>query len=115
MVVATFGPIEAPPGDHGGKIAGAEEYCVTPSMMAALKRFAQEKGLTARETQVLLMICQGNKDLLIAKRLKISRATVRFHIKNIHAKSKTSDKLEIVLSAWRECTNRCAQCEKEVS
>ncbi len=115
MVVVTSGPVEASPGDHGGQSAGTDEYRVTPAMMAALKRFAQEKGLTARETQVLLMICQGNKDLLIAKRLKISRATVRFHIKNIHAKSKTSDKLEIVLSAWRECTNRCAQCEKSAS
>lgn len=112
MVIATYGPVEASPGDHGGQSAGTDEYRLTPSMMAAMKRFAQEKGLTARETQVLLMICQGNKDLLIAKRLRISRATVRFHIKNIHAKSKMSDKLEIVLSAWRECTNRCAQCER---
>lgn len=82
-------------------------------MMTALMRFAEAKGLTTRETQVLLLICQGNKDLLIGKRLKISRATVRFHIKNIHTKSKTSDKLEIVLSAWRECTNLCERCEQK--
>lgn len=60
--------------------------------------------LTDREVQVVALICKGMKNGSIAEMLGLAMPTVRFHLRNVHKKLKTSDKVDIVLHAWRAAT-----------
>lgn len=57
--------------------------------------------LTARERQVVTLSGEGLKSLQIAERLFISEATVRHHLTSIFAKLGVSDRLELVIYAYR--------------
>jgi len=57
--------------------------------------------LTARETQILTALAQGDSTLEIAERLGISRLTVQSHVKSILAKLGVHSKVEAVTLAWR--------------
>ena len=52
--------------------------------------------LTAREQEVLELISQGLSNKLIARRLKISEHTVKFHISSIYTKLGASSRTEAV-------------------
>jgi DNA-binding NarL/FixJ family response regulator len=60
-----------------------------------------EDELTARELDVLRLIRDGSKNKEIAARLKISEATVNFHIKNIVSKLQANDRTHAVMIAIR--------------
>ncbi|MBL7911669.1 MAG: response regulator transcription factor [Bacteroidia bacterium] len=45
------------------------------------------KVLTARETQILKLICQEKTNLEIAKKLKISEYGVDYHRRNLYKKT----------------------------
>ncbi len=51
-----------------------------------ISRLASEHGLTARETEILDLLCRGRGKAHIAETLSISENTVRHHSKNIYAK-----------------------------
>lgn len=57
--------------------------------------------LTAREHQVLALVCEGLKNKQIAERLFISDTTVRHHLTSIFSKLDLSDRLELVIYAYR--------------
>ena len=57
--------------------------------------------LTAREREVVALIGEGLKNQQIARRLFISETTVRHHLTSIFAKLGLSDRLELVIYAYR--------------
>lgn len=57
--------------------------------------------LTAREREVVALIGEGLKNQQIAKRLFIGETTVRHHLTSIFAKLGVSDRLELVIYAYR--------------
>jgi len=59
-------------------------------------------ALTAREREVLILICQGMKNKVIADKLFISETTVRHHLTSIFEKLKVTSRLELVVHAFKE-------------
>ncbi len=56
--------------------------------------------LTDREREVLTLCCSGLKNQTIAATLGISPSAVRRHLRNLHKKTDTSDKSELILNLW---------------
>jgi DNA-binding NarL/FixJ family response regulator len=59
-------------------------------------------SLTDREREVLTLISEGLKNKEIADRLFISEWTVRHHITSIFSKLEVSDRVELILYAYRQ-------------
>ncbi|MFJ8358464.1 response regulator [Streptomyces sp. NPDC093984] len=57
-------------------------------------------GLTARETEVLVLIAEGLSNQEIARRLHVSTATVKTHINNLFAKTGLKDRARAVSYAY---------------
>ncbi|MGW3950610.1 response regulator [Streptomyces sp. NPDC004752] len=57
-------------------------------------------GLTARETEVLVLIAEGLSNQEIARRLQVSTATVKTHINNLFAKTGVKDRAQAVRYAY---------------
>ncbi|KOV99837.1 LuxR family transcriptional regulator [Streptomyces sp. NRRL B-1140] len=57
-------------------------------------------GLTARETEVLLLIAEGLSNPEIARRLHVSTATVKTHINNLFTKTGLKDRAQAVRYAF---------------
>jgi len=73
----------------------------------ALKMEAEESEkakiatLTAREREVLELVCEGMKPRQIGDRLFISDITIRHHLSSIYRKLDVSDRLELIIYAYR--------------
>ena len=67
--------------------AGIEQGC---------HRIAARAGLTAREEEVMVLLCQGRSKSYIAESLFISENTVRSHSKNIYRKLGVHSKQELL-------------------
>ncbi|OIJ96970.1 DNA-binding response regulator [Streptomyces sp. MUSC 14] len=61
---------------------------------------AAPDGLTARETEVLVLIADGLSNQEIARRLHVSTATVKTHINNLFAKTGLKDRAQAVRYAY---------------
>lgn len=57
-------------------------------------------GLTARETEVLVLIADGLSNQEIARKLHVSPATVKTHINNLFAKTGLKDRAQAVRYAY---------------
>ncbi|MDR1933854.1 MAG: helix-turn-helix transcriptional regulator [Spirochaetales bacterium] len=57
-------------------------------------------GLTARESEIALLLCKGFAPVLIGKQLCISLETVYKHIAHIHAKMKVSTQQELLVKLY---------------
>ncbi|MEE1819613.1 response regulator transcription factor [Streptomyces sp. SP18ES09] len=62
---------------------------------------AGDDGLTERETEVLVLVADGLSNTEIAKRLRISTATVKTHINNLFAKTGVRDRAQAVRYAYQ--------------
>ncbi|MFI7319036.1 response regulator [Streptomyces venezuelae] len=62
---------------------------------------APPDGLTARETEVLVLIAEGMSNHEIARALHVSTATVKTHINNLFAKASLKDRAQAVRYAYR--------------
>lgn len=58
--------------------------------------------LTEREREVLMLICKGMKNKVIADNLFITETTVRHHLTSIFEKLNVSSRLELVVHAFNE-------------
>ncbi|MCK6486002.1 MAG: hypothetical protein HUU22_07490 [Phycisphaerae bacterium] len=74
-----------------------------PLAEQAIEKLSLCRGLTPRERQVLLLCCFGHKNRVIAAELGISLAAVRRHLCNLHRKTNTDDKSELILNLWHSC------------
>ncbi|MCZ7572249.1 MAG: response regulator transcription factor [Ardenticatenaceae bacterium] len=57
--------------------------------------------LTEREREVIALLGEGLKNRQIARRLSISETTVRHHLTSIFSKLEVSDRLELLIYAFR--------------
>lgn len=62
----------------------------------ALSRIADKRGLTARETEIVLLVSQGYSAKTIAEMLYLSPETIRTHIKRIYRKLEVHSKQDII-------------------
>lgn len=63
--------------------------------------FCEYHQMTRRERQAMLLICKGLDNRAAAREMKVSEATVRLHLRNIHRKLKTGAKVDLVLKLWQ--------------
>ena len=79
---------------------GPMGYQLPPFADSAIEALARCRNLTAREREVLTLCCSGQKNSQIASVLGISLSAVRRHVCNLHKKTNTSDKAELILNLW---------------
>ena len=58
----------------------------------AINRLAQRNRLTAREQDILERVLSGSSNQEIGRELEISRATVKWHMHNVFAKTNTNNR-----------------------
>lgn len=63
---------------------------------AQLVAFAGEKSLTKRESEVLVLVCNGMNNPEIAQALYISENTVKRHLNNIFQKAEVKNRYELI-------------------
>ena len=68
-------------------------------MTVSIRLLEQKDGLSERETAVLSLAAQGDTSKEIGKKLHISEATVKTHLKNIYAKLGVADRAAAVALA----------------
>lgn len=86
---------------------GAHDQDTPPrdGVMRLVGQFAGE--LTAREREVLVLVGEGLGNHEIARRLGVSKNTVRFHLKQIHGRLCTDgDRRRLVALAQRMAIRR---------
>ena len=71
-----------------------------PSMYNASHQFADDKGLTSRETDLLVLLAKGNNLKASAKKLSISYESARTYLKNIFSKSEVNCQTELLSCLW---------------
>jgi DNA-binding NarL/FixJ family response regulator len=59
-------------------------------------------SLTEREREIVALIGEGLKNKQIASRLFISETTVRHHLTSIFSKLNVSDRLELIIRAYKD-------------
>lgn len=79
----------------------AGKRCVPSDVAVQLAQHTGERGLTAREVEVLRKVARGNRNKDIGTQLFISEDTVKAHMKNILDKLGASDRSEAIAIAVR--------------
>lgn len=82
------------------QVSQGSQLCMPPGAESAARQLAAHRNLTSRESEIVSLICRGMKNSSMASELGLSTPTIRFHIRNLHKKLGTSDKLDVVLSVW---------------
>jgi DNA-binding NarL/FixJ family response regulator len=70
-----------------------------PGVVVTLER--RPHALTAREGEVLALLCQGMPNKLIQRHLSISFGTVKCHVRNILSKLGVASRVQAVIEAHR--------------
>jgi len=97
---------ECPNGTKSKRRTGIQtvrEYRLPPAAEGAIDALARCRKLTKREREVLILVCCGLKNNVIAAALRISLSAVRRHLRHLHKKTITSDKSELILNLWHSC------------
>ena len=96
-----------------GRRLGAEDYVTKPidferlvfiinARLAGVARHAALRRLVKlndRETQVLTMVARGDTSAAIARKLRLSKRTVDFHIDNARTKLRAETRTEVAIKA----------------
>ena len=84
----------------GFSVVRALEEGDAPSRLAwAVESLARRHGLTERERQVLAGVLEGLDNAALARALEISRATVKWHLHNVFAKTGTQNREALLRAA----------------
>jgi DNA-binding NarL/FixJ family response regulator len=70
------------------------------------------RSLTGRESEVVGLVGEGLKSKEVAARLFISETTVRHHLTSIFSKLEVSDRVELMLFAYRNGLAKAPQAKK---
>ncbi len=84
------GSEEGTPEEDGGEDARHGQWT------RRCEAFAEEVGLTARETEVMLLLARGFSAELIQERLYISKSTVKCHTYNIYNKANVHSRTDLI-------------------
>jgi len=97
------------------KVSSGDVYFDRKLMSETIKQLVNERNLipeklytynssvlTERELEVLMLLCRGMKNKIIAENLFITETTVRHHLTSIFEKLKVNSRLELVVHAFRE-------------
>ncbi|WP_018350449.1 response regulator [Longispora albida] len=94
---------DAPPEElfRAVRAAAAGQSAMSPPVVARLARRVREPGseLSARETEILQLLAEGLTNDQLARRLFISRATVKTHLVHIYAKLGVDSRTAAVTTA----------------
>lgn len=83
----------------GLEVANREEslgVAVGPTRLATLGRLLERRNLSRRECQVALYCVEGDSNSEIGERLGISEETVKFHLRNVFAKTGVTRRAELI-------------------
>ena len=61
-----------------------------------MKTYLQEKGLSKRESEVVILVVQGLTNKQVADRLCVAEKTVKFHLTNVYKRMKISRRSQII-------------------
>ena len=74
----------------------AAEAAGRKARAALMQVFAEQHDMTAREADVLTLLCQGRTRTYIAAELGISPNTVKGYIHNVYRKANAADKQDLI-------------------
>ena len=111
-VIITFAPL-SPLADTASKHSeptGAEEQDASvDTWQAHCERVAKDAGLSARETEVFMLLAKGRGIEHIQNKLCISGHTVKTHVYNIYRKMGINSREELLDAVEQEQANRRAE------
>ena len=61
-----------------------------------MKTYLQEKGLSKRESEVVILVVQGLTNKQVADQLCVAEKTVKFHLTNVYKRMKISRRSQII-------------------
>ena len=61
-----------------------------------MKTYLQERGLSKRESDVVILVIQGLTNKQVADQLCVAEKTVKFHLTNVYKRMKISRRSQII-------------------
>ena len=68
----------------------------SPTVVKQMKTYLQERGLSKRESEVVILVVQGLTNKQVADRLCVAEKTVKFHLTNVYKRMKISRRSQII-------------------
>ena len=68
----------------------------SPIVVKQMKTYLQERGLSKREAEVVMLVVQGLTNKQVADRLCVAEKTVKFHLTNVYKRMKISRRSQII-------------------
>ncbi|MDC4232401.1 response regulator transcription factor [Actinomyces sp. B33] len=101
IVLARLGESE----DDGAEAPDAAEACEERGVARARGPRHEGRGLheplTAREEDVLALVCEGLSNRAVGERLFMAESTVKTHVTSLLGKTGTSNRVELIVHAYR--------------
>ena len=68
----------------------------SPVVVKQMKTYLQERGLSKRESEVVILVVQGLTNKQVADQLCVAEKTVKFHLTNVYKRMKISRRSQII-------------------
>ena len=68
----------------------------SPVVVKQIKNYLQKRGLSKRESEVVILVVQGLTNKQVADQLCVAEKTVKFHLTNVYKRMKISRRSQII-------------------
>lgn len=68
----------------------------SPIVVKQMKTYLQDRGLSKRESEVVILVVQGLTNKQVADQLCVAEKTVKFHLTNVYKRMKISRRSQII-------------------
>ena len=68
----------------------------SPIVVKQMKNYLQDRGLSKRESEVVILVVQGLTNKQVADQLCVAEKTVKFHLTNVYKRMKISRRSQII-------------------